>query len=220
MVTNESKAKLTGTVNPFRFMLLNQIELSNCSSDESTTDSHETTDSHNRSEVPAMVLDIECQILKDLVSKIVNAEVGERYVSVAQFKRAYTYYALGKKVNIELQTRYLVIVIDVLPTCPWRCCARMVTGKKQIFSNALSLEWSYEAVTNVMPNTEHRQCARHIYENFRKHYHRFWHVIPAGGNLFEVRPGSERFLLRRNEGHVSCWDVGSYHGFACVYATR
>ncbi|GJY58099.1 multidrug resistance-associated protein 5 [Tanacetum coccineum] len=28
-----------------------------------------------------------------------------------------------------------------------------------------------EAVKDVMPNAEHRQCARHIYENFRKQYH-------------------------------------------------
>ncbi|GJR66042.1 hypothetical protein Tco_0012107 [Tanacetum coccineum] len=27
-----------------------------------------------------------------------------------------------------------------------------------------------EAVKDVMPNAKHRQCARHIYENFRKHY--------------------------------------------------
>ncbi|GJZ88488.1 multidrug resistance-associated protein 5 [Tanacetum coccineum] len=27
-----------------------------------------------------------------------------------------------------------------------------------------------EAVKDVMPNAEHRQCARHIYENFRKQY--------------------------------------------------
>ncbi|GJT23709.1 pentatricopeptide repeat-containing protein [Tanacetum coccineum] len=38
--------------------------------------------------------------------------------------------------------------------------------------NMLTLMLSLmEAVTNVMPNTEHRKCARHIYENFRKHYH-------------------------------------------------
>nr|GEX67173.1 hypothetical protein [Tanacetum cinerariifolium] len=28
-----------------------------------------------------------------------------------------------------------------------------------------------EAVKDVMPNAEHRQCSRHIYENFRKQYH-------------------------------------------------
>ncbi|GKE45767.1 multidrug resistance-associated protein 5 [Tanacetum coccineum] len=200
-----------------------------------------------------------------------------------------------------------------------------------------------EAVTNVMPNTEHRQCARHIYENFRKHYHglefrqlfwvaskasypqlfnkiidkiknanpnahkylmdknpktwsraffevdrgceaiengfsecfnsvivnvrhkplltmleairvivlermnkmreisrkwnpgvcpyikkrlewlkeqqRFWHVIPAGGNLFEVRPGSERFTVDEGKRTCSCgmWQLS---GMPCVHATK
>nr|GEY29863.1 hypothetical protein [Tanacetum cinerariifolium] len=70
-----------------------------------------------------------------------------------------------------------------------------------------------EVVKDVIPNVEHMQCARHIYENFRKQYYRkwnpkvgpnikkrlewlkeqqrFWHVIHAGGNIFEVRSGSE-----------------------------
>ncbi|GJR54927.1 multidrug resistance-associated protein 5, partial [Tanacetum coccineum] len=87
-----------------------------------------------------------------------------------------------------------------------------------------------EAVKDVMPNAEHRQCARHICENFKKQYHgleyrqlfwatskasypqlfnkimdkiksanpnahKFWHVIPVGGNLYEVKSGSEGFTV-------------------------
>nr|GFA36040.1 hypothetical protein [Tanacetum cinerariifolium] len=114
-----------------------------------------------------------------------------------------------------------------------------------------------EAVKDVMANAEHRQCARHIYKNFRKQFpgfefrgcesiengfsecfnsviinvrhmplltmleairvivlerinkmreinrkwnSGFWHVIPAGGKLFEVRPGSKGFTV--DEGYL------------------
>ncbi|GJR06128.1 multidrug resistance-associated protein 5 [Tanacetum coccineum] len=157
-----------------------------------------------------------------------------------------------------------------------------------------------EVVKDVMPNAEHRQCARHINENFRKHYYcsnpnahkylmdtnsktwsraffevdrdceaikngfsesfnsvivsvrhkplltmleairvivlermkkireisrkwnprvcpnikkrlemaegttKFWHVIPASGNLFEVRSGSEGFTIDEGKKTCSC----------------
>ncbi|GJX69883.1 multidrug resistance-associated protein 5 [Tanacetum coccineum] len=37
-----------------------------------------------------------------------------------------------------------------------------------------------EAVKDVMPNAEHRQCERHIYENFRKQYPRGCEAIENG----------------------------------------
>ncbi|GKC76148.1 pentatricopeptide repeat-containing protein [Tanacetum coccineum] len=65
-----------------------------------------------------------------------------------------------------------------------------------------------EAVNEVMPYAEHRQCARHIYEGFRK----VRHVIPTGGHLFEVRNGSEAFGV--DEQHRTCtcgsWLVEDY----------
>ncbi|GJZ35123.1 multidrug resistance-associated protein 5 [Tanacetum coccineum] len=61
-----------------------------------------------------------------------------------------------------------------------------------------------EVVKDVMPNAEHRQCARHINENFRKHYSWFWHVIPASGNLFEVRSESEGFTVDEGKKTCSC----------------
>ncbi|GKA01748.1 multidrug resistance-associated protein 5 [Tanacetum coccineum] len=111
-----------------------------------------------------------------------------------------------------------------------------------------------EAVKDIMPNAEHRQCARHIYENFRKQYlslefrqlfwaaskasypqlfnkimdkiksanpnaHKFWHVIPAGGKLFEVRSGSEGFTVDEGKRTCSCrmWQLS---GLPCVHATK
>ncbi|GKF26089.1 multidrug resistance-associated protein 5, partial [Tanacetum coccineum] len=47
----------------------------------------------------------------------------------------------------------------------------------------------------------------------------FWHVIPAGGNLFKVRSGSERFTV--DEGKMTCscrmWHLS---GIPCVHATK
>ncbi|GJY33860.1 pentatricopeptide repeat-containing protein [Tanacetum coccineum] len=128
-----------------------------------------------------------------------------------------------------------------------------------------------EAVKDVMPLAEHRQCARHIYEGFRKQYsgvefkelfwaaskassncevvengfsecfnsvlvlvgnkplitmlesmrvilmERFWHVIPAGGNLFEVRNGSEAFRVDEHNRTCTCrmWQLS---GLPCPHS--
>ncbi|GKA12124.1 multidrug resistance-associated protein 5 [Tanacetum coccineum] len=108
-----------------------------------------------------------------------------------------------------------------------------------------------EAVKDVMPNAEHGQCARDIYENFRKQYlglefrqleisrkwnpgvcpnikrrlewlkeqQRFWHVIPVGGNLFEVRSGSKGFTVDEGKRTYSCrmWRLSGIH---CIHATK
>nr|GEZ87938.1 multidrug resistance-associated protein 5 [Tanacetum cinerariifolium] len=75
-------------------------------------------------------------------------------------------------------------------------------GNNHIYPVACSVGLT-KVVKNVMLNAEHKQYARHIYENFRKQYPGlefrqlfwFWYVIPAGGNLFEVRSGSEGFTV-------------------------
>ncbi|GJW32717.1 multidrug resistance-associated protein 5 [Tanacetum coccineum] len=62
-----------------------------------------------------------------------------------------------------------------------------------------------EVVKDVMPNVEHMQC--------------FWHVILAGGKLFEVRSGSERFTVDEGKRTCSCrmWQLS---GLPCVHATK
>ncbi|GKA90758.1 hypothetical protein Tco_0812628 [Tanacetum coccineum] len=76
-----------------------------------------------------------------------------------------------------------------------------------------------ETVKDIMPNAEHRQCARHSYENFRKQYPRFWHVIPAGGNLFKVKLGSEGFTVDEGKRTCNCrmWLLS---GIPFVHATK
>nr|GEW89743.1 pentatricopeptide repeat-containing protein [Tanacetum cinerariifolium] len=71
-----------------------------------------------------------------------------------------------------------------------------------------------EAVKEVMPHAEHRKCARHSYEDIcpyiqkrlelTKDLHMFWHVIPTGGQLFEVRNGSQAFGVDEKRGTCTC----------------
>ena len=64
-----------------------------------------------------------------------------------------------------------------------------------------------------MPNSEHRQCARHIYENFRKTYTGaylqglFWAASKASypelferimGKIRDVNPLAHRYLVEKN----------------------
>ncbi|GKE78250.1 hypothetical protein Tco_1544370 [Tanacetum coccineum] len=50
---------------------------------------------------------------------------------------------------------------------------------RQIFE-----KWTGDICLNIQKRLE-----------LNKDKHRFWHVIPAGGNLFEVRNGSEAFKV-------------------------
>ncbi|GKA01300.1 multidrug resistance-associated protein 5 [Tanacetum coccineum] len=131
-----------------------------------------------------------------------------------------------------------------------------------------------EAVKDVMPNAEHKQCCEAIKNGFSecfnsvivnvrhkplltmleaiivivlermnkikeisrkwnprvcpnikkrlewlKEQQRFWHVIPAGGNLNEVRSGSEGFTVDEGKRTCSCrmWQLS---GLPCVHATK
>ncbi|GJV64238.1 multidrug resistance-associated protein 5 [Tanacetum coccineum] len=52
-----------------------------------------------------------------------------------------------------------------------------------------------------------------------KEQQRFWHVIPDGGNLFNVRSGSEGFTVDEGKRTCSCrmWQLS---GIPCVHATK
>ncbi|GJV76189.1 hypothetical protein Tco_1507773 [Tanacetum coccineum] len=70
-----------------------------------------------------------------------------------------------------------------------------------------------EAVKDVMPNAEHRQCSRHIYENFRKQYpglkftQLFWAVFKASypqlfnkvmDKIKSANPNAHKYLVDKN----------------------
>ncbi|GKE27042.1 pentatricopeptide repeat-containing protein, partial [Tanacetum coccineum] len=50
-----------------------------------------------------------------------------------------------------------------------------------------------------------------------KNKHRFWHVIPAGGNIFEVRNGSEAFRVDEQQRTCTCrmWQLA---GLPCPHS--
>ena len=50
-------------------------------------------------------------------------------------------------------------------------------------------------------------------------YCRFWHVIPAGGNVFEVRSGSQAYTVDEPKNTCTCrmWQLS---GIPCVHATK
>ncbi|GJX10250.1 hypothetical protein Tco_0200109 [Tanacetum coccineum] len=102
-------------------------------------------------------------------------KVGEKYVSVTQFKECLTYYALAngfslwyersyearvvakcgqrpprlsnpKKGKQRKQTRYPSASIDELSTCPWRCYAGWMTDEKTF--QCISLEDEHTCVRN------------------------------------------------------------------------
>ncbi|GKC62108.1 pentatricopeptide repeat-containing protein [Tanacetum coccineum] len=77
---------------------------------------------------------------------------------------------------------------------------RMNTMRKLLES------WSEDICPNIQKRLE-----------VTKDQHRFWHVIPTGGNLFEVRNGSEAFIV--DEKHRTCtcrlWQLS---GLPCAYA--
>ncbi|GJX80675.1 hypothetical protein Tco_0328824 [Tanacetum coccineum] len=50
----------------------------------------------------------------------------------------------------------------------------------------------------------------------KTYFDRFWHVIPAGGNLYEVRSRSEGFAVDEGKRTFSC----SISGLPCVHATK
>ncbi|KAJ9565013.1 hypothetical protein OSB04_000979 [Centaurea solstitialis] len=57
-----------------------------------------------------------------------------------------------------------------------------------------------QAVKDIMPNAEHRQCARHIYENFRKVYSKASYPQLFESVMKEIRlanPNAHKYLMER-----------------------
>ncbi|KAJ9539891.1 hypothetical protein OSB04_026397 [Centaurea solstitialis] len=71
-----------------------------------------------------------------------------------------------------------------------------------------------EAVKDIFPYAEHRQCTRHIYANFKK---KFRGVIPSDYNQFEARNEHTALVVDINEHGCSCrsWQLS---GIPCILA--
>ncbi|GKA10552.1 pentatricopeptide repeat-containing protein [Tanacetum coccineum] len=65
--------------------------------------------------------------------------------------------------------------------------------------------WTCEICSNIKKRLE-----------LAKDEQRFWHVIPAGGNLFEVRNSSKAFKVDKSLRTCSC-HISQLSGIACPH---
>ncbi|GKB38614.1 hypothetical protein Tco_0883556 [Tanacetum coccineum] len=93
-------------------------------------------------------------------------KLGEKYISVAQFKECLTYYALENGFSLWHERSGEERVVAKRGQRPPRGCPapRKLNKRKCRTKNRCLIE----AVKDVMPNAKHKQYTRHIYENFRR----------------------------------------------------
>nr|GEZ46933.1 pentatricopeptide repeat-containing protein [Tanacetum cinerariifolium] len=133
------------------------------------------------------------------LGQLLRPSVGEILAAIGRNANNHIFPVAWAVVNVEKKDNwswFLDLLGDDLemPTC---------RGLTLMFNQHKGLT---KAVKEVMPYVEHRQCARHIYEGFRKEYSgvKFWHVIPTGGHLFEVRNRSEAFGVDEECRNCTC----------------
>ncbi|GKE90244.1 hypothetical protein Tco_1567719 [Tanacetum coccineum] len=85
---------------------------------------------------------------------------------------------------------------------------RLIVLERMNKLREISRKWN----PGVCPNIKKRL-------EWLKEQQRFWHVIPAGGNLFEVRSGSKGFTVDEGKRTYSCrmWRLSGIH---CIHATK
>ncbi|GKD70504.1 hypothetical protein Tco_1324594 [Tanacetum coccineum] len=85
---------------------------------------------------------------------------------------------------------------------------RVIVLERMNKMKEIKRKWNPRACPNIKKRLE-----------WLKEQQRFWHVIPAGGNLFEVRSGSEGFTV--DEGKRTCsYRMWQLSGIPCVHATK
>ncbi|GJX94027.1 multidrug resistance-associated protein 5 [Tanacetum coccineum] len=85
---------------------------------------------------------------------------------------------------------------------------RVIVLERMNKMREISRKWNLGVCPNIKKRLE-----------WLKEQQRFWHVIPAGGNLYEVRSGSEGFTVDEGKRTCSCrmWQLS---GLPCVHATK
>ncbi|GJW23965.1 pentatricopeptide repeat-containing protein [Tanacetum coccineum] len=83
---------------------------------------------------------------------------------------------------------------------------RVIVLERMHIMRNLCDKWTADICPNIQKRLE-----------ITKDQHRFWHVIPTGGNLFEVRNGSEAFGVDEDRRNCSCrlWQLS---GLPCCHA--
>ncbi|GJZ67196.1 pentatricopeptide repeat-containing protein [Tanacetum coccineum] len=83
---------------------------------------------------------------------------------------------------------------------------RVIVLERMHIMRNLCDKWTADICPNIQKRLE-----------ITKDQHRIWHVIPTGGNLFEVRNGSEAFGVDEDRRNCSCrlWQLS---GLPCCHA--
>ncbi|GJZ88487.1 multidrug resistance-associated protein 5 [Tanacetum coccineum] len=85
---------------------------------------------------------------------------------------------------------------------------RVIVLERMNKMRKISRKWNPRVCPNIKKRLE-----------WLKEQQRFWHLIPAGGKLFEVRSRSEGFTVDEGKRTCSCrmWQLS---GLPCVHATN
>ncbi|GJR80733.1 multidrug resistance-associated protein 5 [Tanacetum coccineum] len=97
-----------------------------------------------------------------------------------------------------------------------RGCEAIENGFSECF-NSVIVNVRHKPLLTILEAT--RVIVLERMNKMRKISRKFWHVIPAGGNLYEVRLGSEGFTVDEGKRTCSCrmWQLS---GLPCVHATK
>nr|GEU48036.1 damaged DNA binding 2 [Tanacetum cinerariifolium] len=155
-------------------------------------------------------------------------KVGEKYVSVAQFKECLTYYALANGFSLWYERSGEVRVVAKYGQRPHRLSDSEKDGWKVRCRKIVALDGCFLKSPNQSEilTAIGRDGNNHIYSvawavrlEWLKEQQRFWHVLSAGGNLFKVRSRSEGFTVDEGKRTCTCrmWRLS---GLPCVYATK
>ncbi|GJZ04313.1 multidrug resistance-associated protein 5 [Tanacetum coccineum] len=141
---------------------------------------------------------------------------GEILTAIGRDENNHIYPIAWAMVNVETKTTAVSFC-----SC-WK--KTWVASERGKWANLIGL---MKAVKDVMPNAEHKQSSypqlfNKIMDKIKSanlNAHKFWHGIPAGGNLFEVRSRSEGFTVDEGKKTCSCrmWQLS---GIPCVHAIK
>ncbi|GJW15473.1 pentatricopeptide repeat-containing protein [Tanacetum coccineum] len=155
-------------------------------------------------------------------------KVGDLFVDIEQLKECLAYYALANRFSLWF---YISSKTMLIAKCGlWlEKIKDPKLGKQSKFKRSKSLITMLEAIKVIVLERMHimrNLCDKwtaDICPNIQKRLeitkdqHRFWHVIPTGGHLFEVGNGSEAFGVDEERRNCTCrlWQL---LGLPCCHA--
>nr|GEU58618.1 transposon protein, putative, Mutator sub-class [Tanacetum cinerariifolium] len=146
---------------------------------------------------------------------VVNVENKDNWSWFLELLGEYIDMPIGNGLTlISYQNKRLIEPMkDVMPLAEHRQCARHIYEVLLLVRSKplITMLESRRVIMMERLNTMRLQLekwTRDICPNIQK---RFWHVIPAGGNLFDVRNGSEAFTVDEHKRTCTCrrWQLAS-----------